>query len=276
MKMIYNQQKNDTVSSLHRMGIENCFFKKMIIAQDEKRITNKRHHHTCIEIHIISKGYQIYEIDNKTYKIAEGEFILIYPNVVHKVVESCEYTQKYALTFCKEIEINGDFFVGKIGARIADNIDYMLKDAALKKEHTALLIENNIFEIIVRFLRIAGIKEKTGIVSMDIKENVVLALAKQYISDNIERSLTLSEVAAYCHLSTKQLTRIFNEYEGTPPGEFINKKRIEIAQKYLSNDYYSLKEISEILNFTNEYYFNSFFKKHTGLPPGKYRKMIGK
>ena len=276
MKMIYNQHKNDTLSSLNRLGIENCFFKKLIIAQDEKRITNKRHHHTCIEIHIIAKGYQVYEIDGKPYKISENEFIIIYPNVTHKIVESCEYTQKYALTFCKKIEVNSNFFVGEINPRINDNINYLLTDAAFKKEYSALLIENNILEIIVRLLRIAGVKEENVTSSLDVKENVVLSLAKQYISDNIERAITLPEVAAYCHLSTKQLTRIFNEYEGTPPGEYINKKRIKIAQRYLNNDSYSLKQISELLNFTNEYYFNSFFKKHTGLPPGKYRKMIGK
>lgn len=276
MKLIYCQQKNDSLSSLHRIGIEGCFFKKLIIAQDEKRITNKTHHHTCVEIHIISKGYQIYKIDNKTCKIGENEFILIRPNVTHKIIESSKYTQKYALTFYKEIEMSENFFVGKVGYRIADNIEYLLSDATLKKEHSALLIENNVFEIIVRLLRIAGIKEKNITNGLDNNENLVLSLAKQYISDNIERAITLPEVASYCHLSTKQLTRIFNEYEGTPPGEYINKKRIEIAQRYLNNDSYSLKQISELLNFTNEYYFNSFFKKHTGLPPGKYRKMIGK
>jgi AraC-like DNA-binding protein len=36
----------------------------------------------------------------------------------------------------------------------------------------------------------------------------------------------------------------------------------------------SIKDISEIMHFNNEYYFNAFFKKYSGMPPGEYRKMF--
>ena len=145
----------------------------------------------------------------------------------------------------------------------------------LQEEYKLELIANRLLETIILSLREAGAKEHK-IEKSNYDEDSRVTLAKQYINDNIEFNLKISDVAAHCYLSTKQLTRIFNEYEDTPPGEYINKKRIELAQKYLNKDSYSIKQISELLNFTNEYYFNSFFKKHTGLPPGKYRKMIGK
>ena len=34
-------------------------------------------------------------------------------------------------------------------------------------------------------------------------------LAKQYISDNVDSAPSVPEVAAYCHLSCRQLTRLF-------------------------------------------------------------------
>ena len=36
-------------------------------------------------------------------------------------------------------------------------------------------------------------------------------LAKKFISDNIERNLSVSVVASYCHMSERQLSRIFLE-----------------------------------------------------------------
>jgi AraC-like DNA-binding protein len=85
----------------------------------------------------------------------------------------------------------------------------------------------------------------------------------------------VGEVAKYCYLSTKQLTRIFNVYEGVSPGEYIIKARVAKIKKLISDKSFSLKQISDIMHFNNEYYFNAFFKKHSGLPPGEYRKMLG-
>ena len=48
-----------------------------------------------------------------------------------------------------------------------------------------------------------------------------------------------------------------------------------IIEKLLSDPTLSLREISEIMGFNNEYYFSTFFKKHGGSPPGEYRRMIG-
>ena len=45
------------------------------------------------------------------------------------------------------------------------------------------------------------------------------------------------------------------------------------AVKMLADRSLSLKRISDIMNFNNEYYFNAFFKKWAGMPPGEYRKM---
>ena len=44
----------------------------------------------------------------------------------------------------------------------------------------------------------------------------------------------------------------------------------------IENGELTLKEISEAMNFKNEYYFNTFFKRCIGLAPGAYSKMVNK
>ena len=44
-------------------------------------------------------------------------------------------------------------------------------------------------------------------------------------------------------------------------------------ERLISDMTLTLKEISDRMNFNNEYYFNAFFKKHIGMPPGTYKKM---
>ena len=121
-------------------------------------------------------------------------------------------------------------------------------------------------------MRILGYKDTSRAVNTNF-ENLHLTLAKQYIIDNIKEALKLSDVAAYCHLSNKQITRIFEIYENVAPAQYIRQQRIKVIEKTLLDSQQSLKEISEEFNFSSEYYFNAFFKKHTGMSPGEYKKM---
>ena len=107
----------------------------------------------------------------------------------------------------------------------------------------------------------------------DNNEDARLTMAKQYIKDNIETNLKLTEVAAYCYIGTKQLTRLFRQYENTTPAMYIQKERINKIIE-LMNTPLSLSEISEKMNFSSEYHFNSFFKKMESQPPGEYRRML--
>lgn len=71
-----------------------------------------------------------------------------------------------------------------------------------------LLIENRIFEILILLLRVIGYKENIVKPEND-SVGYHLGLAKKFISDNIENDLSVSDVADYCHISARQLSRIF-------------------------------------------------------------------
>jgi len=131
--------------------------------------------------------------------------------------------------------------------------------------------EIKIYEILIYILRKHGFVQKETINDLS-SEDVRLSMAKQYIKDNAESNLKVSEVADYCYISSKQLTRLF-EKENTSPAKYIRHCRIARIESLLGDRNLSLKNISEIMNFSSEYQFNSFFRKYSGMPPGEYRKM---
>ena len=274
MKIIYKQPDNDGISSLYRLGVRKCYFKKIVPEQDGGNITKKEHHHTGFEIHIVTNGLHTYEVGNKKYELENGDFLLLPPKTVHRVVQTASFSEKYTITFDLEKRRAIDCFQGRLTTRMSENIEFIVREASQKKEISVMLIENCITEIIVSIFRTMGVKEKEQMERRD--ENAVVSLAKQYINDNIERVISVDEVSDYCRLSTKQLTRIFNGFENITAGEYIKKQRIEKIERLLADDSLSLKQISDMMGFNNEYYFNAFFKKHSGMPPGEYRKMLGK
>ncbi len=273
MKILYRQSEKDETGSLSRFGVQQCYFKEMSLDRDRSRVTKKNHSHTGFEMHIVTDGWQEYDVAGTTYRIEGGQFLLIYPNVPHTVIASTPHTHKYSITFNKQTDGLSACFLGSLTRRMSDNTAFVLNETLLEKEISATLIENNILEILVSTFRMLGIKEKEPARTQN--KNAMISIAKQYIDDNIETAPSVANVSEYCHLSAKQLTRIFQKFEGVTPGEYMLSKRVAKIEVLLADPSLSLKQISEIMNFDNEYYFNSFFKKHAGLPPGSYRKMMG-
>ena len=272
MKILYRQTPHST-GSLKALGISDCYYKQLLVDADRNSIT-KTHHHTGFELHIITCGSQEYQAEDNHYTLHEGQFLLIPPKIPHRVVQSEKDTRKTAITFNISPTPYTSVLHMEIPENIMNGLSYITAEAATNRLHSSLLVENRILEMILTVLRNAGMEEgSTDIVAGD---NDIITLSQQYITDNIENNPTVSEVAKYCHLSPKQLTRIFNTHSNLSPGEYIIHQRAKYIENLLIQNSLTLKQISETMHFSNEYYFNVFFKKYIGMPPGEYRKMHGK
>jgi len=93
-----------------------------------------------------------------------------------------------------------------------------------------------------------------------------------YIRAHINEPITIDDVAAQIHRSTSYTMRHFKKEIGFTMGAFITHCKLEEAKVLLSHTDKSLVEISNYLNFTNQPYFHSVFKKQYGITPLQYRK----
>jgi AraC-like DNA-binding protein len=284
MEILFRQNETDTAANsciLYRMGIERCMLKRISFVKDRAHITKKRHYHAGVEIHIIESGYQIYEINGKCICVTEGHFLLIPPLTRHVVVEEAPSTAKHAITF--NIKENStfasvmsglcSFFVGQTPVAVTDGILYITDEYATQKPFYRSAIECRLWECILHLYRLAGIRDTLN-GTVNSEEDHRLTIAKQYIEDNICQPISVSELASYCYISEKQLERIFESECGLTVMKYVRKMKCSKIEKMLSDTTLSLRQISDKMNFNNEYHFNSFFKKYAGMSPGTYRKTI--
>ena len=96
-------------------------------------------------------------------------------------------------------------------------------------------------------------------------------LAKITISENISTITPESLAAASC-MSYSKFRKIFKEYTGFAPSQYIQEVRITMAKELLTNTCKSIKEIAFDLGYENKDYFFTVFKKVTGMTPISYRK----
>jgi AraC family transcriptional regulator len=96
-----------------------------------------------------------------------------------------------------------------------------------------------------------------------------LQLIDERLQDSQETP-TLSELAALCNLSVRQLTRGFRASRSCSIGEYVTSSRIARAKRLLANDA-SVKSIAYSLGFTSSSAFCFAFRRATGMTPGEFR-----
>lgn len=104
------------------------------------------------------------------------------------------------------------------------------------------------------------------------KAKELVAIAKQYMDDNFDQGITVSEAAAYVFLSQGYFTRAFRDDTGISPMNYLMKKRIEKACKLLQNNEIKVSAISLQSGFSSPQRFNVAFRKQMGMTPMEYRK----
>lgn len=93
-----------------------------------------------------------------------------------------------------------------------------------------------------------------------------------YIEGHLSESIGAKELAAAACLSVSRLNVLFKREMGTPPAEFLRRRRIERARQLLSEPALSIKEIAARTGFEDSFHFSKVFRKIDGLSPTRYRE----
>jgi AraC family transcriptional regulator len=101
-----------------------------------------------------------------------------------------------------------------------------------------------------------------------------LQQAIAYINDQLERDLTLSELAGVVQMSQYRFARAFKQSIGLPPHQYLLLQRIERAKKLLSKTQLSLSQISYQLGFASQSHFSATFRRFTATTPKAYREHL--
>lgn len=96
-------------------------------------------------------------------------------------------------------------------------------------------------------------------------------LLTAYINENYRNNLSLSDVAAYAHLSVPYLSAFFDKHFGMSFLTYYTNVRLRHAVSDLMNSDESIEKIALNNGFPATRAFVSAFRKRYGMPPGLYR-----
>lgn len=284
----YNNTRGNQLERLNLLPIQDPFkitplwIRCISHELNKQKLSTKAHVHSFYEAHYVFSGSIKYnDLENrKTYTIKNGNGILFSPNSPHNIASFSNDLIKISITFsisndnaneCFQEIASKSVHLLKISETVSCDFDDILFESDKKNIFSPYLIRDRIFSIICSILRQANVHEELKIETK--KEDIRISSAIQYINDNKCSALTCEDVAQYCKFNTKYLSRLFKQNTGITLLDYIHKTKNEEAKRLLMKSNFSLEEISSLTGFSNVYYFNTFFKKINGVPPGEYRKL---
>lgn len=97
----------------------------------------------------------------------------------------------------------------------------------------------------------------------------------EYLGANLSEALTMTQVIDRFQISSTHLGNLFRKYIGKTFVEYLTTLRIDKAKELIRIDpNMPLKEIAEIVGYTDRHYFTKVFKLVTGVPPTEFKDQI--
>ena len=102
----------------------------------------------------------------------------------------------------------------------------------------------------------------------------ILAVQKMqdYIEANLAEKITLSALANTCSLSPWYAHRLFREYTGYAPAEYIRRIRLAKSALRLKKENIKIIDVAFDLGFSSVDGYTRAFRKEFGINPGEYAK----
>jgi AraC-like DNA-binding protein len=94
------------------------------------------------------------------------------------------------------------------------------------------------------------------------------------ISTNPARDWKALELAAVAKISYSGLRALFHASGQGTIHQHIQRARLDQARLLLADKRLSVKDVAGQLNFSSEFYFSHFFRRHTGMTPSEFRQHL--
>lgn len=230
----------------------------------------------CIE------GEGWFKTSTSEHKVSENQYFILPAGISHSygsdennpwTIYWVHFKGRLALSFAKDQDRPIDIRPG-LHSRIIDRIE--LFEEIFRTLEMGYSRENRLYACTV-FHHFLGtlhyIQQYRNVKKDDSQKTDVVTAAIHFMKENLEKRLTLDEIAEHIGYSVSYFTNIFNKRTGFAPLTYFNQLKIQQACKLLDFTDMKINQICYKIGIEDTYYFSRLFSKIMGMSPREYKKM---
>ncbi len=236
--------------------------------------------HDMWELGYILEGRAGFTSGNEVYECGTGDLVIHPAGVFHSVWATCgEEVRIMTISFTGS-RLENRVPAGKFTLTPTERALIEL----LEREFREKTLENGTLEI--------NVHRETGHIVKNLLELLCLSLHRRrgesaapaeghraalfsevvtYMQENTDNALGIGDICAACGVGQTVLKELFRTYTGMGVIKYYNHLRIRRAVALISEGH-SMAQIAETMHFSSQNYFSAFFRRETGVSPGRYRR----
>lgn len=275
------------------IGSEMCPVEVLHWAYSAALPDNVPHRHTFFEVCLVGRyGKGVFRVLNQEYPLSAGDLFIARPGVLHQIRNAPGPLMELSwVTFATPPSLPK---TNSLLAPLTESTDILViperthsLTASWNTALSAIAGNSEVSSVSVAALAAALL---TGIIQSGSGEHSahsqsnespmtpterLARIAVRYIHDNLNRPISVAEVAAQIHVSPRHLTRLMESFVGVAPASYIERARMDRAATLLARSPMPIKEIAGAVGYGTIHHFTRAFTRVHGMPPGAFRKEGG-
>lgn len=251
------------------------------------------HTHTCYEFIYVLRGTFLYSVEDKEYKVSDGDFIMANPNEIHSVafLDGGDYQRAFLHIYPGFVE-RFDEILKMLDSREKGYFNHIPKKLVLKYgidkiftnieecckepyEETDLLVLTYFFQLVLIINKILREEEAVNMYASHygarIRNKKINVICK-YISEHYNENITVEDIAGAAFISPSYASRMFKKEMGITIKAYLNVRRVTRAKNLLLEGIQATDVIYEC-GFKDYSTFYRSFVKYTGMTPEQFKNI---
>lgn len=248
------------------------------------------HWHTPIEIIMpLENPYRV-TCRDASFLLQEGDLLIINSGVIHsmpamqgeRLIFQADFSLLHNVTGIESTLSNMPsalLVTSENAPTIHERLKNLMLNICTEYFSDSILISASIYSRLIEMLVLIGREYTAGGNAFDVTHTKQKEYTEKfitvcnYIHEHCTESLSLDDAAALAGFSKYHFTRLFKQFTGISFYKYLNKKRIEHAEKLLVDPEISITEVALQSGFSSLSTFIRMFKLIKDCTPTEFRNM---
>ncbi len=259
-------------------------------------------HWTPLSLKTVISGQEHYIIDGRRYTVDQNNFLILNEGTWYEsYIRDGECAESLTINFNLQAQLAAVNLIAASAAQLIDNnleVPYVFPEFMLRlyprtdyftlhlqrlrqlvsMQQMDLLAEETVHQLLADLMKLSvrTSREVDNIVAKkrSTREELYrrLHIAKDFIHSNYATNISLDLLAKTSYLNSYYLLRAFKSYFGVSPGQFLIRRRMEVANSLILNTLQPVNQICYAVGYHDLSSFSKLYKDYFKLSPLQARK----